>query len=97
MFSLICGIITTSLGVIMFPFAAIAGKGSGGAVAFVGFIAIFMFITGLAGIVTSSAKLLATDSNNEDEKADRKVATKGLWFSVVPVVVWMFFMVIGSM
>lgn len=96
MFSLICGIITTSLAVILFPFAVIAGVGSGGALVFVGMFAILMFMTGFAGIVTSVVKLLATDSNNDEEKADRKVAMNGLLFSIIPVFVWMFIMVVGA-
>lgn len=80
----------------MFPLAFMFGKTSGG-LTFIGLIACTMMLAGFIGTVTSVTKLLSTDSADESEKANRKIAVKGLWFSSIPVAVWLFFMLIGSM
>jgi hypothetical protein len=79
-FSLTCGIITTTMSGILFPIAVITKSPSG--VMLVGFLSIFtIFITG---------NLIVEDQEN------RIIAKKGFWFSIIPTVFWIFIMIIGS-
>jgi hypothetical protein len=93
-FSLTCGIITTVMSGILFPVAVITKSPS--AVMFVGFIALFTITMGVAGIVTSTVKLLITGNEIVQDQDDRAIAKKGFWFSVIPTVFWIFTMIIGS-
>jgi uncharacterized membrane-anchored protein len=97
MVSLACGIITTVFGVVMFPLSVVAGKSAGG-ITFLGMIAIVMMLTGLLGTVCGATKLMSSDpSVLTGDNSDRKIAVKGLWLSVVPVVIWIFLMMLGAM
>jgi len=93
-FSLTCGIITTSMSGILFPIAIITNSPSG--IMLVGFLSIFTISMGLAGIVTSTVKLLITKNEIVQDQEDRIIAKKGFWFSIIPTVFWVFIMVLGS-
>ena len=93
-FSLTCGIITTTLSAILFPIAVISKAPS--AVMVIGFVAIFTLFTGVAGIVSSLLKLLITGNQIVKDQDDRVIAKRGMWFSLVPVIFWLFVLIIGS-
>lgn len=93
-FSLTCGIITTTMSGILFPIAVIAKSPSG--IMLVGFLSIFTIFMGVAGIVSSTLKLLITGNEIVKDQDDRAIAKKGFWFSVIPTVFWIFVMILGS-
>ena len=94
MFSLICGVISTIIGVVMFPLA-IGFSRTPNAAAFIGFLGFITMFSGIAGTIASIVKLSSTDENNPDDKNDRALARKGLWFSVIPSGVWIILIAIG--
>jgi hypothetical protein len=93
-FSLTCGIITTTMSGILFPIAVITKSPSG--VMLVGFLSIFTIFMGVAGIVSSTLKLLITGNLIVEDQENRIIAKKGFWFSIIPTVFWIFIMIIGS-
>jgi hypothetical protein len=93
-FSLTCGIITTVMSGILFPIALIT-KSEGGIV-LVGFLAAFTLLMGVMGIVASIVKLLITGNQIVKDQDDRVIAKKGMWFSLIPTIFWIFIMILGS-
>lgn len=94
MTSLVCGIIATVLGAIMFPIAL--SVHTTGAFAFLGFLGITALIAAFVGIVTSASKLLTTDKTGEENISNRSIAWKGFWFSVSPLSFWLFLAMIAA-
>jgi hypothetical protein len=95
MFSLICGITATTLGVILFPFTLVFAKTPSG-VTFVGMIVLFTIFAGITGTICAIVKRLSTPDDTEENKNDRALAHKGFWFSIIPTIAWIFIMIIGS-
>jgi len=93
-FSLTCGIITTVMSGILFPIALIT-KSEGG-IMLVGFLAAFTLLMGVMGIVSSIVKLLITGNQIVKDQDDRVIAKKGMWFSLIPTIFWIFIMILGS-
>lgn len=96
MVSIISGIIATTLGALMFPLCIIVKTPSPSAFAAIGFMAFIVFGAAITGLITSSVKLLTTSSKNTEEIPDRKIAIKGFWFSISPILFWVFIAIIGS-
>lgn len=94
MVSIISGIIATTLGALMFPLCIIVK--TPGALIGIGFMAFIVFGAAITGLITSSVKLLTTSKDNTEEIPDRKIAIKGFWFSISPILFWVFIAIIGS-
>lgn len=93
-FSVACGIIATVMSIILFPLAMITNSSAG--IVFLGFIAIFITFTGIVGIIASTIKLLITGNEIVEDQENRIIAKRGFWFSLIPTIVWIFIMIIGS-
>jgi len=95
MTSIVSGITATIFGVLMFPLSLVPTKTPNG-FALLGFIGFIVFGAGLLGIITSSVKLMTTNSITEEDINNRSIAWKGFWFSISPVSFWMLLALIGS-
>jgi hypothetical protein len=95
-FGLTCGIIATVMSGILFPLALITNSSAG--IIFLGFVAMFITFIGMVGIITSTIKLLITGNEIVVDQENRIIAKRGLWFSLVPTIFWIFtfIMIIGS-
>lgn len=94
MVSIISGITATVLGVLMFPLAAMIKSPS--AFAALGFFGFIVFGSAITGLITSSVKLLTTSKHNAEELYDRSIAFKAFWFSISPIIFWIFLAIVGS-
>lgn len=94
MVSLISGITSTTLAIILFPLAIVMSRSLDGTM-FIGFLGLSTIFIGLLGTICAAAKKLSTEDTPEN-KTDRAIANKGFWFSIIPTSIWIFIMILGS-